>query len=320
MHVEPLAIIVFLFSIQSIEAGVDADTTNAARMVDTIPSIPMTTSRVIQSNVISSAGPAITLDDEDDDFLKDIDMDVITSATAQHPVAPAPIAPPHQNARRHSTLLFDDIDDYDFSSIDPTIEQSNANAQPNANAADATTSQQSAENVPLNTSADATLPIYDEKYRFKIRGINLASVRQLQECGRQHLVRRKHFLVRATIDDIVQKARVSRGKWVLGVTLTDPVSQHRTVETTVHPTVTEKLAGKSGREVQQLFNERSEKPQNQQEISDILENLSTQLEMLNAFLKLEYTSDAQHPTLVEIINAAPVLERKLQEKIAYEQL
>lgn len=300
----------------------------------------MTASRMIQSNVISSASHAITLDDEDDDFLNDIDVDQIASTAVQNQILSPPIetrssAPtnPTNNcptSKRRSTLLFDDdddIDEYDLLNIDSNIEQSNTVRQNLNVAATSQSPPQSAENsathgenIQLNTSIDESLPIYDEKYRFKIRGINLATVRQLIQCDRQHLERRKHFLVKATIENIVQKARVSKGKWVLGVTITDPTSKNITLETIFHPTVTEKMAGKSGREVNKLFKERNEKPQNQYEIAAILENLTMQLDILNAFLKLEYNSDVEHPTIIEIINAAPVLDRKLQEKIQCEQL
>lgn len=308
------------------------------RAADTIPAIPMTASRVIQSNVISSASHAIALDDEDDDFLNDIDMDQIASTAVQNPVAPASTETTRLTAlsnqanncpssNQRSTLLFDDIDEYDLLNIDSTIEQSST-VQQNVNvAAIAHTPPQLVEipavhneNIQLNTSNDEPLPFYDEKYRFKIRGINLATVRQLRECDSQHLERRKHFLVKATIENIIQKARVSRGKWVLSVEITDPTSKNIVLETTFHPEVTEKMAGKSGREVSQLYKERNEKPQNQLEIASILENLTMQLESLNAFLKLEYNNDVTHPMIVEIINAAPVLDRKLEEKIQYEHL
>lgn len=309
----------------------------------------MTASRVIQSNVISSACNAITLDDEDDDFLNDIDVDQIASTAVQNQHIPAPpnalrstIAPPSNQANncpttnRRSTLLFDDnddIDDYDLLNIDSTIEQTSAVRQNMGGsgvgtvAAISQSPPRSAEssaahriNAQSNTSLDESLPIYDDKYRFKIRGINLATVRQLVECDRQLLERRKHFLVRATIENIVQKARVSRGKWVLGVEITDSTSGNVTLETTFHPMVTDKLAGKTGREVSLLHQERDEKPQNQDEITGILRGLTTKLEILDAFLKLEYISDAVHPIIVEIINEAPVLNRKLEEKIQHEQL
>lgn len=311
----------------------------------------MTASRVIQSNEISSNSAshnAITLDDEDDTFLNLIDVDQIASAAAvQNQNASAPIAsrstttaPSHPTnsfptSNQRSTLLFDDnddIDDYDLLNIDSTIEQSNAVRQNMSGGSAAIITSQSPprssaensathnENVQLNTSTDELLPIYDEKYRFKIRGINLATVRQLIECDRQHLERRKYFLVKATIENIVQKARVSHGKWVLGVAITDSTSKNLTLETIFHPMVTEKMAGKSGREVNLLFKERIEKPQNQYEIAGILENLTMQLETLNAFLKLEYANGAEHPSIIEIINAAPVLDRKLQEKVQFEQL
>lgn len=277
----------------------------------------------IQSNVISSA-----IDDfPDDDFLSSIDVDQIASkaTTSQATTvekssstlsssSTRPNRYEGSTAMKKSTMLFDDADDDLWMNIDSTIEQ----MVPQNQSAETVAVNEISANPLLNTSSDA--PIYDEKYRFKIRGINLASIQQLKECPRADLERRKYFLVKADIDDITKTAKVSRGKWTLGAALTDNVSRNMTLEVSFLPTVIDKLAGKSGREISEMCAQREEKPQINCEIENTLKNLSDRLETLNAFLKLEFNCNAERAIVVEIIDTAPVLERKLQEKVDYEKL
>lgn len=50
-------------------------------------------------------------------------------------------------------------------------------------------------------------------------------------------------------------------------------------------------------------------------LKQILENLTTQLERLFAYLKIEFTNDNDIPVVVDIIDPAPVLDAKWKEKI-----
>lgn len=299
------------------EAPVVPETTTV-RKVNEIPSIPMNANKVIQSNVITSASHLNAMDDfPDDDFLTEIDIDQIASKASNSQVRAEASTSRHQNKlppNRRSTLLFDDIDDNEFLNINSSVGQINTVPQNVSNQAIEISNEQSA----LNTSDDNL--VFGEKYGFKIRGINLVTVKQLKECERSDLERRKHFLVKAEIDDIVHKARVSQGKWMLGVAIRDRFSGNVTLEATFHHNVTEKLAGKSGRELNLMCKSRTEQPQYQEEIRNTLQQLTDRLEEINTFMKLEYNSNAVHPIVVEIIDAAPVLNRKLQEKIEKEKL
>lgn len=279
---------------------------------------------MIQSNVISSASNLDALDEfPDDDFLTDIDIDQIASKASSTQVASNASTSRHEippNGR--STLLFDDMDDNDFLNIESVIEQQiNAVPQNVQNqASEVATRNEASNNIVLNTTVDA--PIFDEKYRFKIRGINLVTIKQLKESARHDLERRKHFLVKAEIDEIIQKARVSSvsGKWMMKAALTDQMSENVLLEATFHASVIDKLAGKSGREISHLMAQRSERPQNVEDVQNTLKKLTDCLEKLNMFIKLEFNSNAELPIVVELIDVAPVLIRKLQEKIEHEKL
>lgn len=284
----------------------------------------MSANKVIQSNVISSASNLDVLDEfPDDDFLTDIDIDQIASKASSTQVASnASTSRQEIPPNGRSTLLFDDMDDNDFLNIESVIEQQiNAVPQNVQNqASEVATRNEASNNIVLNTTVDA--PIFDEKYRFKIRGINLVTIKQLKESARHDLERRKHFLVKAEIDEIIQKARVSSvsGKWMMKAALTDQMSENVLLEATFHASVIDKLAGKSGREISHLMAQRSERPQNVEDVQNTLKKLTDCLEKLNMFIKLEFNSNAELPIVVELIDVAPVLIRKLQEKIEHEKL
>lgn len=311
--------------LSKIEAEVTSQTFALPR-ADDIPSIPMTAKNLIQSNVISSASHFDALDDfPDDDFLTDIDVDQITSNATNTQVTTDQASTARQNQNndippnRRSTLLFDELDDEDFLNIDSTIEQMNISPR-NANilSPQVPARSETIDQVARNTSIEPS--IWQEQYRFKIRGINLVTIKQLKECSRLNREQRKHFIVRAVIDDVIQQARISQHKWKLGVLLTDPLSKNLTLEATFSSKVLDKLAGRSGREVHELHAVRTERPQVEDEIANIMQNLTDQLEVLDIYMKLEFNSSIEHPVVIELINLAPVLDQKLQQKIDYEKL
>lgn len=301
------------------------DTTQSNRL-NNIPSIPMTAATsAIQSNVISSAGNLNIMDDfPDDDFLTDIDIDQIASIAVTAPTDTSTSRPnPNHTipANRRSTLLFDDMDDNDFFNIDSTVEQASAMPQ-NRQTQHFDAASASVELITdaelLNISTD---PVIDaDNYRFKIRGLNLVTIKQLNECPAENRKRRKNFIAKAMIDEIVQKARVSNYQWKLSVRLSDPLSRNATLEVSFSPDVLDKLAGTSGRELHQLYAMRKERPQVADEISAILERLGEQLEEMYMFMKIQFDNTTDVPVVVELIHSAPVLDRKLQEKIEYEGL
>lgn len=288
-------------------------------------------SSAIQSNVISSAGNLDMLDDfPDDDFLTDLDIDQIASRAVAAPAESMSTARPNANntipPMRRSTLLFDDIDDNDFLNIDSTIEQANAISPPQNRQATTDHFDTPSASVQLITDAEllniSTDPVIDaENYRFKIRGLNLVTVKQLAECAAENRKRRKFFIVKAEIDEIRQAARVSNHpphEWKLSALITDPLSQNVKLKVSFSPDVMDKLAGVTGRELQQLNSVRNERPHVSEEIAAILRRLGEKLEEMYMFMKIQFDTDV--PVVVELISAAPVLDRKLQEKIDYERL
>lgn len=307
---------------ESTIAGYETATTTIR--ADNIPSIPMTarSNTAIQS---SSRRNIDTFDDfPDDDALLAIDIEQITA----NAVTPTKTSTTLQNQNdiplhRQSTLLFDDFDD-DFLNIDEPI-NSSATSPP-------LQASKQCDNINIESSTlethtirqlSAVEPtIYADNYRFKIRGLNLVTIKQVNECSAENRKRRKYFIIKARIEKIVRPARVSQMKWTLSVLLADQFSENVTLSVSFSNEVLEKLAGGiSGRELHEMYNMRSERPQFQSELDAILRNLGEKLEEMYLFMKIDFDdSNSDLPVVVELINSAPVLDRKLHEKIEYESI
>lgn len=204
------------------------------------------------------------------------------------------------------------MDDEDFLQIDDVAPPQNANHSIPANEL----IDIPFENPPLNVS------ISDNNYPFRIRGLNLVTLKQLNECSMDDRLRRKHFLVKAEIDAVHEKVRISRGNntFKLGVLLKDfPAKQDR-LQVRFSSEVLEKLAKVSPREIKEMFSKQETHPQVLADIAEILDKLGTQLTELNAFLKIEFVSSSKVPVVVEIIQSAKFLEQKLTEKLNSENL
>lgn len=287
---------------------------NVLSKVNSIPSTPMTRSNAtVQSHVISSENNFIE-DFPDDDFLNDIDVDQIAlevnaiSTETSRPNQDKPIT-----TNQRSTILFDDIDDEAFLNIDSIGDQLNT-MSPCENL-------QSEQQIFTRRDECILLPpIFSDVYRFKIRGLNLATIRQLIECSVTDRELRKYFMVKAYIRNIVGRARISNKQWTLNALITDRFSSNMVLEVSFAANVLDKLAGISGHEVHQMYAVRNQRPQIEEDLECILKKLSEALDDLNLFMKIEFESGANFPVIVELINSAPVLEHKLQEKTQCEKL
>lgn len=235
------------------------------------------------NNVVSSTTDLDAMGD--DDLFCDIDIDQITMSVVQPP-------------RR----------------IEPQPSEQNIAAPPQG----AEPQQSSITTTHNITNNSTSLTICDDNYPHKIRGINLVSIKQLSERSATELNQRKHFLVKASIDSIIQPgARVSRGKWILGIVIEDAISRNK-LRVQFDSPVVEKLSGVSAQEVCMIKKRSNEQPQYSDDLENILNTLAIKLQDLNSFLKLEYSSEMKYPSVIEIIASAPVLEqifRKLADQL-----
>lgn len=252
----------------------------------------------------------------DDDFFCDIDVDQLTSGvTALSGNSHSTTVRNSRNdnqAPSRSVMLFDDDMDDDFLQIKDVTPQQNTHHSVPENELLNIPSQIS----PLNVS------ICSDNYPFRIRGVNLVTLKQLNECSMDDRLRRKHFLVKAEIDTVEEKVRISRGKntFKLGVLLKDFPARQERLSVRFSSEVLEKLANVTPREIKEMFEKQETNPQVLLYIAEILDKLGTQLTELNAFLKIEFVSSSNVPLVVEIIQSAKFLEQKLAEKLTRENL
>lgn len=136
-------------------------------------------------------------DFNDDDLLCDVDVDQIASNAVT-----APVNGSTENVRRRidSDILFDDdLDDDDFLQIGSQLDVQHSEQPSNVHVDH---DDGSFGNGALVAEPQQNVAVTDDAYRFKIRGINLATVKQLNACPLQDKVRRKHLLIKGEIDSI----------------------------------------------------------------------------------------------------------------------
>lgn len=108
-------------------------------------------------------------------------------------------------------------------------------------------------------------------------------------------------------------------KWKLGVQFKDKFSNSECFRARFDSDVLDKLTGVTGIEMNNLNKERHSRPQAIGEIQEILSKLSSKLESLDAFMKIEFSSDSALPIVMEIIEPAKVLNQILEQKLNFER-
>lgn len=158
------------------------------------------TSRVVnQPQQAPAVARSANFDDfHDDDLLCDVDVDQIASIAVAGPLNGSTA---NDRRRIESDILFDDdLDDDDFLQIGSQLDEQQHSEQPsNVNVDHDDGSFEIGASV---TEPQHNVAVTDDAYRFKIRGINLATVKQLNACPPQDKVRRKHLLIKGEIDSI----------------------------------------------------------------------------------------------------------------------
>lgn len=235
---------------------------SVAESTRSIPNIPMTTS--------TNLNPSTAFNDpNDDDLLCNIDIDCIA----------ATVTAPTESIV--DTTPFEDIDDNDFLQIDdPIAAQLPVNSEPNKVQPiqiDYTESERRRETHHQQPIHE--MSICDENYPFKIRGLNLVTIKQLQACSNERKQRRNYFIIKAEVDAIVETAHVSRNKWSLGVLLTDDQSENL-LQIRFSNEVLEKLAGVSAQEIHEMNTLRKSRPHVAGDIEKVRESEQSTISVL----------------------------------------
>lgn len=247
--------------------------------------------------------------DVDDDFFCGIDVDQLTSRVT---VSSGNVHSNNNQTPSRSVMLFDDDMDDEFLQInDVDLKQNTHHSVPENELYDI-----QSQIPPLNVS------ICSDNYPFRIRGVNLVTLKQLNECSMDDRLRRKHFLVKAEIDAVQERVRISREKntFKLGVLLKDSPARQDRLKVRFSSEVLEKSADVTPREIEEMFAKQGTNPQVLACIAETLDKLGMELTELNAFLKIEFVRSSEVPVVVEIIKSAKFLEQKLTEKLTRENL
>lgn len=212
-----------------------------------------------RTNATDRPAPA-TLDDfNDDDLLCDIDIDELAAKATSST---------NNSNRNRTPVLFEMDDDDDFLQIDEAILEQphiNTNRIDSSNII-ASHSTRAIVNENNANRKSIEISICDTNYAYKIRGINLVTISQLNACTDAQKQRHAYFIIKAEIDAVVEHACVSHERWSLGVLLTDDKSKN-CLQVRFASETLEKLTGHTAQEIKEMNLLRQKRPQIAKDIS-----------------------------------------------------
>lgn len=112
-----------------------------------------------------------------------------------------------------------------------------------------------------------TMPFLDQSYKFKIRGINLVTIEQLEKSPLERKRAHGNFILKAELTSIIELVHVTKTAWSLGAMLTD--NKGKLLRVRFNSEVLEKLAGVSPNEVHEMRELSRTRPQVQEELSEV---------------------------------------------------
>lgn len=270
-------VIVTHFYFFSLENNI-RENTQAPRI--NLPVIPMQ-SAVSTRNAVDSTRAIDHFND--DDLLCDIDIDQLAAtAIVQPTVSETYVAASSrvvqqsllQNEHDSSDLLLGEIDIFD-NDIDVNRQAGNT-VEPNM---DISIRSDDMEIVDNDRAQPKTPDITDENYPFKIRGINLVTIKQLQNISDEDKRKRQFFMIKAEIDAVIKTAHISRNEWSLGVLLNDDDSANL-LQVKFSSPVLEKLTNVSPQEMRGMHERSRVQPQVAQDIKEVIKTISFVTETL----------------------------------------
>lgn len=229
-----------------------------------LPSIPM------QSVSSARSVNAIVDHFNDDDLFLDIDIDELAATAVIQPTERVDsVAIQNQT---DEAILLDDHDSSDLllgeidmlDNIDVNLGERNTSAVN----MDMSIRMDDVQIVNNSSVQSNIATIADEDYAFKIRSINLVTIKQLRDCSDDDKRKREFFIVKAEIDAIIKNVHVSRHGWSLGVLLSDGNSSDL-LQVKFSSTVLEKLSNVSPQEMYEMNERRRSHPQAGEDISQV---------------------------------------------------
>ncbi|XP_059620382.1 recQ-mediated genome instability protein 1-like [Phlebotomus argentipes] len=163
--------------------------------------------------------------------------------------------------------------------------------------------------------------ILDTDYSFKIRGLSLVTIDQFKAAIQQSGIEigSKSFIFRAKFHQVTEKLSVEKNFWNIKILLTDQWSKEQ-LKVCVLSEALDKLSGFTARELSEMYKCSKTRPQAKDEIMQVLNTLKEKIKNVDCFIRINYSPELPCPTLVDFIDAAPVLNDILRQKINTEML
>lgn len=250
-----------------------------------LPRIPMT-QPMLRTQTTAVVGDSLNDDfyDElllDDELLHALDNEQFSILTNQPQQQPQQVNQQHSLENRNAFDSFGDLDDSALLQIDEQIvELTRAGAVESSQASatmpvvvPSTVVRSNAATVNRLTADSVGAPhqniaICNDDYQFKIRGINLAFIDQLNKCSMVDKMRRRLFMIKVVVDDITQYAQIKYKQWSLVAVLTDHVKDGK-LEARFSNDVLEKLTGHTGIEVHRMHKTKKDRPHIVEDINKV---------------------------------------------------
>lgn len=203
-----------------------------------------------QSRVIPPVRTAGNVDLPDDDLFMDIDLNEIAtvnipdSPPAQRSVAESRANPPARNIFEMSEDPF--MDSEIFNNIETELDQ---------------------EPLVVTVNSNILISCLSEAYEFRIRGCNLVTIEQLNKL-KNNDKKDKLFIVKASIDAVAEKLKVTDSEFKLGVFLQDKYSD-QLLQVRFQSQVLSQMAKYSPDELKQMKREMVNRPDIKDDIMSV---------------------------------------------------
>uniref|UniRef100_A0A1B0CL91 RecQ-mediated genome instability protein 1 n=2 Tax=Lutzomyia longipalpis TaxID=7200 RepID=A0A1B0CL91_LUTLO len=163
--------------------------------------------------------------------------------------------------------------------------------------------------------------ILDTDYQFRIRGHSLVTIDQLTNILQKQgdSIGDRSFILRGKFHRVVEKLIIKDDYWNIGVLFEDLWSREK-LKVRILSVVLNKLTGRTAKELTEMYKCAQGRPNIKEEIQEILEMLKEKIRKVDCYLKIDYSTDFPCPSLVELIDAAPVLNNILRMKVQSENL
>ncbi|XP_037033650.1 recQ-mediated genome instability protein 1-like [Bradysia coprophila] len=248
------------------------------------------------------------LDDDDDIFFE----------------ADIPDASVTNNIPKSNHNAFDDDDDFDVAEVEANIQLNLRNEERrhvSSNAITESSLRSTVEATQNQLDFDSDI---DEMFsrnsvieravdEFKIAGCPLVTILQLHSLDDSEKSERS-FVVKCEIFKTVESIRIVSNRYEIVVLITDSTGLQ--LEVKVNNDVIADWADVTAEELQRMRQTINQRPQQRQQMENILKKLSDTMTAFDGFMRIEYSHKNQMPEVTEVIESKAEYEEILRKKLA----